>query len=277
MDYEQIYLEEHVKNGLTYSQIREKYNIPRGTWDYHIRKTLGYKNDGRKYRANDDFFDIIDSEIKAYLLGFLYADGYISSDGRIGILLNEKDIEIMNLIRNFLAPNSEIKHINYQNFKRDPQIKLRFQSKQLYKRLQEFGFTTDKTHHNCEILSKIPEDFKRHFIRGYCDGDGSIRFVKNYNKNNTSYWASLGIVFCNGVPKILEEINEYFKLPNGIKQRKNWYTLSFYKKEHVKYICELLYNDCTYYLKRKYDAAINSINYCNNTELNLETKKSESV
>ena len=123
----------------------------------------------------------------------------------------------------------------------------------------------------------LKEDFKRHFIRGYCDGDGSIRFVKNYSKNNTSYWASLGIVFCNGVPKILEEISEYFKLPNGIKQRKNWYTLSFYKKEHVKYICELLYNDCTYYLKRKYDAAINSINYCNNTELNSETKKSESV
>lgn len=277
MDYKQIYLEEHVKNGLTYSQIREKYNIPRGTWDYHVRKTLGYRNDGRKYRANDDFFDIIDSEIKAYLLGFLYADGYISSDGRIGILLNEKDIEIMNLIHDFIAPNSEIKHINYQNIKRDPQIKLRFQSKRLYKRLQEFGFTTDKTHHNCEILSKIPEDFKRHFIRGYCDGDGSLRFKKNYNKDNISYWANIGIVFCNGVPKILEEIKDFFGFNSIIKKHKSWYTLSYYKKECVKPICELLYNNCTYYLKRKYDIAMNNINYCNNTELNSEIKKSESV
>lgn len=277
MNYEQIYLEEHVKNGLTYSQIREKYNIPRGTWDYHVRYKLKLSNDGRKFRVNDDFFDVIDSEIKAYLLGFLYADGYISADGRIGVLLNEKDIEIMNLIHDFISPNSEIKHINYQNFKRNPQVKIRFKSKQTYKRLQEFGFTTDKTHHNCEILSKIPEDFKRHFIRGYCDGDGSVRFTKNYNKDNITYWVNLGIVFCNGVPKILEEIKDFFGFECDVKKHESWYTLSYYKKEYVKPICELLYTDCTYYLKRKYDAAINSINYCNNTELNSETKESESV
>lgn len=277
MDFEKIYLEEHVKHGLTYSQIREKYNIPRGTWYYYVRKKLGYKNDGRKFRANDNFFDIIDSEIKAYLLGFLYADGYISADGRIGILLNVKDIEIVNLIHDFIAPNSEIKHINYQNFRRDPQVKLRFKSAQIYKRLQDFGFTTDKTHHNCEILSKIPEEYKRHFIRGYCDGDGHIRFTTIKGKTKQSSWASVGVSFCNGVPKILEEINEYFKLPNALKKKKSWYTLSFYKKEQAKYICELLYTNCTYYLKRKYDAAMNTIKYCNNTELNSETKKSESV
>lgn len=277
MDYEQIYLEEHVKNGLTYSQIREKYNIPRGTWDYHIRKTLGYKNDRRKYRANDNFFDTIDSEIKAYLLGFLYADGYISADGRIGILLNEKDIEIMNLIHDFIAPNSEIKHLNYQNIKRSPQVKLRFKSRQIYKRLQEFGFTTDKTHYNCEILSKIPKEFKRHFIRGYCDGDGSVCFNMQHDKRDNRIYPKLGIVFCNGAPKILEEIREYINIPAHFNNHSTWYTLEYYKKKYVKPICELLYSNCTYYLKRKYDAAMNIIKYCNNTELNSEIKGSESV
>ena len=33
MDYLKIYEEEHIKNRLSYSQIREKYNISRGTWD----------------------------------------------------------------------------------------------------------------------------------------------------------------------------------------------------------------------------------------------------
>ena len=88
MDYLKIYEEEHIKNRLSYSQIREKYNISRGTWDYWIRQKLGKSADQRKYVCKDDFFDNIDSEIKAYLLGFLYADGYISNDGRIGILLN---------------------------------------------------------------------------------------------------------------------------------------------------------------------------------------------
>ena len=54
-----------------------------------------YKADTRTYRANDDFFDVIDSEIKAYLLGFLYADGYLASDGRIGIRLQIDDEEII--------------------------------------------------------------------------------------------------------------------------------------------------------------------------------------
>lgn len=82
--YLEIYQREHVENGLSYSEIREKYNIPRDTWDYYIRKTLGNSCDLRRKRATDDFFDIIDfdiidSEIKSYLLGFLYGDGYISN------------------------------------------------------------------------------------------------------------------------------------------------------------------------------------------------------
>ena len=41
MNYLKIYEEEHIKNRLSYSQIREKYNISRGTWDYWIRQKLG--------------------------------------------------------------------------------------------------------------------------------------------------------------------------------------------------------------------------------------------
>lgn len=268
MDYLKIYEEEHIKNGLSYSQIREKYNIPRGTWDYYVRQKLGKNADQRKFRCNDNFFDVIDSEIKAYLLGVLYADGYISSDGRIGILLNIKDEELVKLIQQFIAPNSKIKYTNYQNFKRDSQVKLRFKSKRLYKRLQDFGFTTDKTHTHCNILDKIPQEYKRHFIRGYTDGDGSVRF------DNQGTWYKVGICWCNGVPEILNEIQSYFNKCNGyLHNRDTYYTLSYEKQSDIKLICKELYEDCTYYLKRKYSNAISSINYCNNTELRHRTKK----
>lgn len=268
MDYLKIYEEEHIKNGLSYSQIREKYNIPRGTWDYYVRKTLGKSADRRKFRCNDTFFDIVDSEIKAYLLGFLYADGYIASDGRIGILLNIKDEEIIKLIQQFIAPNSEIKYLNYQNLKRNPQVNLRFRSKRLYKRLQDFGFTTDKTHTHCNILDKIPQELKRHFIRGYTDGDGSVRFDKQKD------WYKVGITWCNGVPEILNEIQSYFNNCNGqLRSKETYYTLSYEKQSDVAFICKNLYENCTYYLKRKYDNAISSINYCNNTELRHRRKK----
>lgn len=277
IDYKEIYLEEHVKNGLTYSQIREKYNISRGTWDYYIRYKLGLKNDSRKYVAKDIYFDIIDTELKAYLLGFLYADGYISSDGRIGILLNRKDEEIVKLIRDTISPNSVINYTNYQNIKRSPQVKLRFRSKHIYKRLKDLGFTIDKTHTNCEILSNIPEQYKRHFIRGYCDGDGSVRYDLCLDKRRNKSYTKLGIVFCNGTPKILEEIRDYLNIPAILRKHKSWYTLEYYNKETVNSICKYLYEDCTYFLKRKYNNAMSIIKYCNNTELNSEIKKSESV
>jgi transposase len=56
LDYREIYQKEHLENGLTYSQIREKYNIPRGTWDYWVRQKLNLRSDKRKHRANDTFF-----------------------------------------------------------------------------------------------------------------------------------------------------------------------------------------------------------------------------
>ena len=61
-----------------------------------IRRTN--KVNSRKYYLNDNYFEIIDSAEKAYWVGFIAADGYISkresgSSNRLGITLSEKDIE----------------------------------------------------------------------------------------------------------------------------------------------------------------------------------------
>lgn len=43
---------------------------------------LGIKYVRRKFPINDTFFDVIDSELKAYALGFLVADGCIKHEKR---------------------------------------------------------------------------------------------------------------------------------------------------------------------------------------------------
>ena len=93
---------------------------------------MGYSSDERIYRANDTFFDVINSEIKAYLLGFLYADGYLASDGRMGIRLKIDDIEIIKLIKQHICPENPIEYSNNQNFKRRPQCSIRWKSKNMY-------------------------------------------------------------------------------------------------------------------------------------------------
>ncbi len=51
------------------------------------------KQNSRKYSVNDDYFSIIDTEEKAYWLGFIFADGYISNKNgkRVGITLKSSD------------------------------------------------------------------------------------------------------------------------------------------------------------------------------------------
>lgn len=52
--------------------------------------------------CDDTYFRSIDTEEKAYWLGFLTADGYISTDNRIGISLGIRDVEHLNKFKSAL-------------------------------------------------------------------------------------------------------------------------------------------------------------------------------
>ena len=75
---------------ITYYTLRKKLNelnLPTNNKKNFIKKP-GRKNE---YVFNEDFFETIDSEEKAYWLGFIYADGYITGDDRCGIALKNID------------------------------------------------------------------------------------------------------------------------------------------------------------------------------------------
>ena len=56
----------------------------------------------RKYEVDVHVFDRIDTEGKAYVLGFIAADGYVGRDG-LGFTLHERDIDILEQIRIVLS------------------------------------------------------------------------------------------------------------------------------------------------------------------------------
>lgn len=62
-------------------EIARKYHISRINFSKYLKENNYeiWKQDktSRKYYCNFDFFECIDTEEKAYWLGFLYADGYI--------------------------------------------------------------------------------------------------------------------------------------------------------------------------------------------------------
>ena len=114
-------------------------------------------------------FEKIDSEEKAYWLGFLYADGYISfSENKIELSLAEKDVHHIEKFRDFLGINNRICY--------RPSVKayrLSFRSDKCKQDLINQGCTPRKSLTLKFPTSKqVPYELIRHFIRGYFDGDG---------------------------------------------------------------------------------------------------------
>lgn len=262
----QIYETECLNNNLRYSEVKKKYNIPRGTWDYWVRTKFEKVADRRVHRPNDHFFDTIDSEIKAYLLGYLYADGYLASDGRIGIRLQEDDIEILEMIQKYICPSNPIESSNNQNFKRKPQHSLRWKSTIMYKRLEELGFCIDKTHTDSNIFQLIPEEMKKHFLRGYTDGDGCVRAYKlDCGKDR-----KIEINWSNGSKQILEDIRNWIPQYNWhLYSNSTYYVLGCYTYCDAYKIIELLYKGANFFLNRKMNNANKIFEFYSNSNTEL--------
>lgn len=63
----------------------------------------------KRFQFNENFFEIIDSEPKAYWLGFLFADGYVlTNSNSFGLSLSTKDISHMEKFLKDISSNHKI-------------------------------------------------------------------------------------------------------------------------------------------------------------------------
>ena len=183
-------------SGKTGNQISEILNLDR-SYIFKIinrySKTRDASNCKIQYKIDDSVFESIDSEEKAYWLGFLYADGYLN-DSRNSITLALSNIDIDTLLRfkSFLKSDKKIRRNN------DNSSKVVIENKKVYKDLIEKGLHQSKTH--TIKFPNIVGDLKRHFIRGYFDGDGCITYGKKLSK-----YATISIV---SNMQFLKEIDE---------------------------------------------------------------------
>jgi len=85
--------------------------------DNNIKVRKGYDY-SRKYNLNENFFDKIDSEEKAYMLGFIYADGNnLFKINRISIQLAKKDEDILIKFSKLLYNENIVKYTSKKNSK----------------------------------------------------------------------------------------------------------------------------------------------------------------
>ena len=128
----------------------------------------------RRYKVNHDFFSVIDTEEKAYFLGFLYADGYnYHAVGRVSIGIHEKDVEILKMWLSCMESNYPIyRRIDSRPGRNSIINTVEITSRKLSDDLAAIGCTQSKT--KTITMPCLPVNLIRHFIRGYFDGDGSV-------------------------------------------------------------------------------------------------------
>ena len=220
----------------------------------------------RKHFFNEDYFENIDTEDKAYWLGFIAADGCIIkcssyNSYRLQISISINDIEhLEKFLKCIEADDIEIKTFKSTGFssnrKNEDMAMVRLNSVKLCRDLEKYNIHERKSH-DIEIPD-LNNDMMVHYLRGFIDGDGSYHYHYDYKSNRYRY--SFEIVGAS--PFIPYQIQSYMS-SNGIKT--NVYTrksklsgnqsyrlMTASRKEMLK-IINLLYSNANIYLNRKYE------------------------
>lgn len=205
----------------------------------------------RIYSVNENFFDLIDTEEKAYFLGFLYADG-TNSTGKteIKLALHEQDFLILNELKNLIQPTKPL-YFESAKGNRGGVHKLVINSKKISYRLSELGVVPRKTF-VLKFPKTIPESLMHHFIRGYFDGDGNIHFNKRTKQLMFSITSTEN--FLIGVQEVLMKncfLNKVKLATRHPERNHNIRQLSYSGNNSIKRIYDWLYKDASFYLERK--------------------------
>ncbi|MGR3302386.1 MAG: hypothetical protein ACUZ8I_07755 [Candidatus Scalindua sp.] len=192
----------------------------------------------RLYTIDHSFFKTIDSEEKAYTLGFITADGYVDKKMKaVTIAIQKRDTHILKAIQKAMNSNAPIRNKKKSLFGNDDLAIINLCSKSMVKDIAKYGIIPAKSLHT--FYPTIPSVFDRHYIRGLMDGDGHI------NKRNFSLL---------GTSRLLDGVNKAIFMHIGHKlssvPNNGYPRLVGYKKNNG--FLSWIYKDSTIHLMRKY-------------------------
>ena len=234
----------------------DRHNLGRRFKKDGMKVGLGCSN-ARTYNLNEHYFDVIDTEEKAYILGFIYADGNnLFRTNRISIHLSKTDEEILKKMSHIFYGAEVLKYNSRTN--KDGQVFdyvwLNLYSKHMSRHLATLGVVEAKSH-KIVFPAWLDKTLYRHFIRGLIDGDGWIYIPKLEDNRNSP---NVGLICTRQVNDFLKD---YFEKELGLKS----YLVKAHKQDfdvmceirvknyhQCKIFMDWLYKDAAIYLQRKH-------------------------
>ena len=214
----------------------------------HLRNTEE-AHEYQKMGINEDFFDTIDNQDKAYILGFLFSDGtnHIGNNKKeysVSIVQKIDDVDILERMREKMGIERKLR-VDARKSDGRSYARLEFKNKHISLRLAELGVIPNKT-----FVTKFPDylsdDLVPHFIRGLLDGDGCI--ARNLK---TVSFAGSHEMMCG----LVKQFEKYLGFTAHIVKIKHSPGISSVAVARIDYKVKLLhwmYDDADLKMERKY-------------------------
>lgn len=221
----------------------------------------------RQIRLRTDYFDQIDSPNKAYILGFIYADGCNQIDEMkkrycVEISVEKTDVDVLKQIQKELNHTKDL--VFRINNHGTEYYTLSLCSKKLCYKLKELGVTPRKSLTKC-FPTCVPNFLIPHFIRGYYDGNGSLiiqkRFEGDCYKPNVSVTITSTEDMCLHLSSIVQqECNIKTHIYNIGKEgacKDKIKSFRILGNNQTKLFLDYIYKDSELKMSRKYQKYLN--------------------
>jgi hypothetical protein len=210
-----------------------------------------------RYSINEAFFDKIDNDEKAYILGYIAADGYVGNEQVNNVIISSNDIQILEDIKNSLCYTGQIKNRGKGGFENSKDnFVIAFSNKHIASTLRKYGLVPNKSLIFNAIPNCIPSNLVRSFIRGYFDGDGGITLsTSSKTYKNKKYQYRKMTVSIIGTKPFLEDCVCKMNITNYSLTQSHtpeMFYLRVHKNSEILKLFQEFYSDSKIHLNRKY-------------------------
>ena len=218
---------------------------------YGVLRRAGKKSRGnRKHLLDEDFFEVIDSEEKAYWLGFISADGGISKNSVSVGIHNKDEAHLKKLLKSLKS--------DYTIYEREVEreggitkyVSVSINSKKLVSDLFKLGVCERKSLTIRPPVNAIT-GFEKHYWRGVIDGDGCIGFPRE-SQGKGAAAISIFLVGSFGMVSAFSEfISKDIETKATVRKHESIFIVEYRGNALPQKVIRALYSNASIFLDRK--------------------------
>lgn len=245
------------KENFSANKIGKLFNVDVKTITNRLRENnIDIKKKYRKYLINENYFEKIDTEQKAYWLGFLIADGYNS--GKF-IRVDIQDEGHLEKFRNEIYINNDMPVRKKKNIINNKDIfYLTIQDPKILNDVEKLGVVNKKS-----MITKYPDigsEYDKYFIRGIFDGDGCLTYSMDGNYRRYTFSIVGSYYLMKSLQSIISENNVNVRF----RKMKTIYEIYIRGNRQIIKVLDWLYEETNIHLNRKYEKYKEMLNYYKN-------------